>query len=64
MSLRTKLGLSQESSLEEGEPDDVAEKKRNAVTVALRPTRLEAHAESRSDGDRRERPRSVGVDGS
>ena len=41
MSLKSTLGLSRESSLEEGAPDEVAEKKRRAVTVALRPKRLE-----------------------
>ena len=40
MGLRNMLG-GQESSLEEGTPDEVAEKKRRAVTAALRPKRLE-----------------------
>jgi hypothetical protein len=39
MSLRTTLGL--ESSLEEGTPDEVAEKKRRAFNAAVRPARLE-----------------------
>jgi hypothetical protein len=41
MSLRTKLGLSREASLEEGTPDEVAEKKRRAYEEAVRPARLE-----------------------
>lgn len=41
MSLRTTLGLSRESSLEEGTPDEVAEKKRRALDEKLRPARLE-----------------------
>lgn len=41
MSLRSTLGLSRESSLEEGSPDEVAEKKRKALDERLRPARLE-----------------------
>ena len=41
MSVRTLLGLSRESSLDEGTPDEVIAKKRQAVTEALRPKRLE-----------------------
>ena len=42
MSLRTTLGLGRELSLEEGEPHEVAEKKRRALDERLRPARLEA----------------------
>jgi hypothetical protein len=41
MSLRTTLGLSRESSLEEGTPQEVAEKKRRAYDAVVRPARLE-----------------------
>ena len=41
MSLMTKLRLSGESSLDEGTPDEVLEKKRRAITEELRPKRLE-----------------------
>ena len=41
MSLASRLRLSDESSLNEGTPDEVIEKKRRAVTEALRPKRLE-----------------------
>ena len=41
MSLVSRLRLSDESSLNEGTPDEVLEKKRRAVTEALRPKRLE-----------------------
>ena len=41
MSLRSTLGLSREASLEEGTPDEVAEKKRRALAAVLRPRRLE-----------------------
>ena len=42
MSLRTRLRLTQESSLEEGTPDEVMEKKRRAYADKVRPARLEA----------------------
>ena len=41
MSLRTSLGLSRESSLEEGTPDEVMAKKRRALDEQVRPARLE-----------------------
>ena len=41
MSIRSTLGLSRESSLEEGEPHEVAAKKRKALDEKLRPARLE-----------------------
>lgn len=41
MSLRSTLGLGRESLLEEGTPDEVAEKKRRAYAAAVRPARLE-----------------------
>jgi len=41
MSFRTTLGLGREASLEEGTPDEVAEKKRRAHEAVLRPARLE-----------------------
>ena len=59
MSLRTTLGMSGGSSLEEGEPHEVMEKKRRAYDEVLRPARLEvARAQRRLDGDR-ERPRAA-----
>ena len=42
MSLVTRLRLGGESSLEEGTPDEVIEKKRRALDERLRPARLEA----------------------
>ena len=41
MSFRSTIGLSRESSLEEGTPDEVADKKRRARDAVLRPARLE-----------------------
>jgi hypothetical protein len=41
MSLRTTLRMTREASLEEGEPHEVAEKKRRAHEAVLRPARLE-----------------------
>ena len=41
MSVRTKLGLSRESSLEEGEPDVVMARKRQVYAEKVRPARLE-----------------------
>jgi hypothetical protein len=41
MSLRTTLGLSRESSLEEGTPDEVRAKKSAALAAVLKPARLE-----------------------
>jgi len=41
MNLMTRLRMSGESSLDEGTPDEVIEKKRLAVTEELRPKRLE-----------------------
>ena len=41
MSLRTTLGLSRESLLDEGTPDEVMAKKRRALDEALRTKRLE-----------------------
>jgi Zn-finger nucleic acid-binding protein len=42
MSLRSTLGLSRETLLEEGEPDEVMEKKRRAYAEKVRPERLKA----------------------
>lgn len=42
MSLRTTLGLSRESSLEEGEPHEVLERKRRVYAERVRPARLQA----------------------
>ena len=42
MSLVSRLRLSDESSLDEGTPDEVIEKKRRALDERLRPARLEA----------------------
>jgi len=51
MSLRSTLGLSREASLLEGEPDEVAAKRRRVNVEQVRPARLEAARHHRAPRD-------------